>query len=881
MKPSLYQLGRFLLCGVDEKQAMNAWPPAAETIKKIRQPSTFFNEIVSDYLLVSDASTDISCDPQSLRRLLLIARETQAGIIYSDFLTATGNRFVPHPLNDYQEGSIRDDFNFGPFFIMSQAVIKTALKKYGGLPRDASAAFYDLRLKISLDAAILHLPEFLYTASVKKHEMTSAGKTEAHFDYVAKENFIRQKKFEKIATRHLKRIGAHLAPRSQKTERFDAAVAAEASIVIPVLNRQKTIADALTSALAQKTNFTFNVIVVDNHSTDGTANILKKLAARYSNVHYLIPARPDLGIGGCWNEAIYSPHCGRYVVQLDSDDLYSSPHTLQKIIDTLRQGQFAMAVGSYTLVNEKLKPIPPGLIDHREWTHQNGHNNLLRVNGMGAPRAFDAAVIRRLGFPNVSYGEDYAVALRLSREYKIGRIYESLYLCRRWADNTDAGLSVEKQNRNDYYKDSLRTMEIQARQLLNTDERSVQHKSIKKDISHRHSRKYDFARKCDDDISIKKSIKDRHSREGGNPEFIKNSESPVASGLPEKTGRHNIHPEPLPSGRIFAEFPGKDDTTLPALCRNFYNSQKKSWPALAAACLDLAGGQERKLSCGSYKIILQYNPARAVSSGAAVDKESIKKRPCFLCAANRPAEQSGILYRNDYLILCNPAPIFKRHFTIAAREHRPQEITSSLESLLQIASDASPDYTVFYNGPACGASAPDHLHFQMIPFHSLPFLNRLKGMRTMKEISSVRYNLAEGSDRSVIVLESKNADALKKQFLHLMQCAGQILATADEPLINVLCSYRKNCWQLMIFLRQKHRPNAYYAAKDANIFVSPGAVDMAGVVITPMLADYQRLDCGTMQGIYREVSLNEKTLRAIVNKWLSTDSPTGYRPAPV
>jgi len=870
-----------LLRGADEKQAMNARLPAAETVKTIHQPSAFFREISSDYLLASDASTDVSCDPQALRRLLLVARETQAGLIYPDFLTATGDRLVPRPLNDYQAGSIRDDFNFGPFFILSTAAVKTALKKYGGLPRDASAAFYDLRLKISLDAAILHLPEFLYTASVKKQETASAGKAEAHFDYVAKENFIRQKKFEKIATRHLKRIGAHLAARKQTVKPSGADFSAEASIVIPVLNRKKTIADALTSALTQKTNFAFNVIVVDNHSTDGTTGMIKKLAARYSNVHHLIPARRDLGIGGCWNEAIYSPHCGRYVVQLDSDDLYHSPHTLQKIVDTLRKGHYAMVAGSYTLVNERLKPIPPGLIDHREWTSQNGHNNLLRVNGMGAPRAFDTAVIRRTGFPNVSYGEDYAVALRLSREYKIGRIHESLYLCRRWADNTDAGLSVEKQNRNDDYKDSLRTMEIQARQLLNAGERSVRHKSIKKDIEHRHSHGYDFARKYDDDISIKKSIKDRHSRGGGNPEFINNSESPVASGLPEKTGRRNIHPEPLPSGQIFAEFPGKDDTTLPALCRNFYNSQKKSWPTLAAACRDLTLVQERELSCGNYKIILQYNPARAASSGAAVDKASIQKRPCFLCDANRPADQAGILYRSKYLILCNPAPIFKRHFTVVARKHRPQEITSSLNSLLQIACDASPDYTVFYNGPACGASAPDHLHFQMVPFRSLPFLNPPKGTRPVKEISSMRYRAGEGSDRSVMVLESENADTLKEQFLYLLKCAGQILETAEEPLVNVLCTFRKDCWQLMIFLRRKHRPDAYYAAKDANIFVSPGAVDMAGVVITPKPADYQRLDCDTLRNIYREVSLDEGTLRAIVNKWLSADGQTGYRPAPV
>jgi glycosyltransferase involved in cell wall biosynthesis len=234
-----------------------------------------------------------------------------------------------------------------------------------------------------------------------------------------------------------------------------------------VLNRKKTIKDALKSALAQKTNFAFNIIVVDNHSTDNTTDIVKKLAARHPAIQHLIPRRRDLSIGGCWNEAIYSPCCGRFVVQLDSDDLYSSPHTLQNIVNVLAEGKYAMVVGSYTIVNEHLQKIPPGLIDHREWTKANGQNNALRINGMGAPRAFDTAVLRQIGFPNVGYGEDYAVALRMTREYKIGRIYQNLYLCRRWPDNTDAALSVEKQNHNDFYKDKLRTMEIAARQQQN------------------------------------------------------------------------------------------------------------------------------------------------------------------------------------------------------------------------------------------------------------------------------------------------------------------------------------------------------------------------------------------------------------------------------
>jgi glycosyltransferase involved in cell wall biosynthesis len=240
----------------------------------------------------------------------------------------------------------------------------------------------------------------------------------------------------------------------------------EASVITPVRNRKETIAEAVKSALSQQTDFSFNVLVVDNHSTDGTTAILSDLAKRFSNLKHIVPKRTDLGIGGCWNEALNSEACGRYAVQLDSDDLYSSPHTLQKMVDRLRQSRYAMVIGSYTLVNSGLEEISPGLIDHREWTDDNGHNNALRINGLGAPRAFDTALMRGIGFLNVSYGEDYAAALRICREYRIGRIYESLYLCRRWSGNSDAELSIEDANRNNAFKDKIRTDEILARQKI-------------------------------------------------------------------------------------------------------------------------------------------------------------------------------------------------------------------------------------------------------------------------------------------------------------------------------------------------------------------------------------------------------------------------------
>ena len=813
MKPSAYRWGRFFLwSAADEKEAAGVWPAAVA--KEIHRPSLFIKTLSSNFLFVLDSTMDVACNAQALRRLIAIVRDTRAGMIYSDYLDKDGSRLIEHSLIDYQLGSIRNDFNFGRFFAFSVQAAQAALHKYGTLPSDPDAALYDLRLKISTDHLLLHVPEFLYTVSHKKQKPAkkTGRPTEAQFAYVAKENATRQKKFEQVATAHLKRIGAHLPPQTGRVNRETESAQWKASIVIPVFNRKKTIADALTSALGQKTDFPFNILVVDNHSTDGTTGLLKEFAAKYPHVHHVIPTGSDLGIGGCWNEAINSSHCGRYAVQLDSDDLYSSPHTLQKIVTVLTRGRYAMVTGSYTLVNEKLKPIAPGLIDHREWTPANGHNNLLRVNGLGAPRAFDTNVVRQFGFPNVSYGEDYAAVLRISREYKIGRIYESLYLCRRWADNTDAGLSVDKQNRNDFYKDRLRTMEIQARQMMNNN--SPECRALR-----------------------------------------------AALSIP---ARRTETPD-----QIFAEFPTQDNPVLPALCDDLFASQKKNWPQLAAACRDLASARERKVSCDHYSVMLQFNPGRALSSGAAVDAESIKKRPCFLCAGSLPPGQSGILYRNDFLILCNPAPIFHHHFTVVSRRHVQQEISTSLPALLQLATDAAPDYTAFYNGPACGASAPDHLHFQMAPAGVLPSLNELENLPIMVETGGVSYRVSTDTDRAVVMLTSQDDGALIEQFMNLLRTTQSVLVTPDEPLVNILCTYEENHWRLTIFLRRKHRPDAYYAKGDERVFISPGAVDMAGVVITPQLIDFERLDCRGIRNLYREISLEDETVAKILRAALN------------
>jgi glycosyltransferase involved in cell wall biosynthesis len=324
------------------------------------------------------------------------------------------------------------------------------------------AGLYDLRLKISIDNPIYHVKEPLYSMIEAKEPSGS----EKVFAYLDPQNRAVQREMETVFTDYLKRIGAYLPPNFKAVDETQESFPVEASVVIPVRNRRETIAEAVGSTLSQETGFPFNVIVVDNHSTDGTTGILSDIATQYSALKHIIPKRTDLGIGGCWNEALQHEACGRYAVQLDSDDLYSSPHTLQTMVSMLRQGNHAMVIGSYTLVDFRLNQIPPGLIDHREWTDENGHNNSLRINGLGAPRAFNTSLMRKIGFLNVSYGEDYAAALRICRQYRLGRIYESLYLCRRWSGNSDAGLNIEEANRNNAFKDKIRTEEILARQKM-------------------------------------------------------------------------------------------------------------------------------------------------------------------------------------------------------------------------------------------------------------------------------------------------------------------------------------------------------------------------------------------------------------------------------
>jgi len=420
-------------------------------------------EAAGGVLLCVNGDANVLIGPAGIGRLASTLVETGSSLVYGDYLEQTAEELVEHPTIDYQLGSVRDGFDFGPVIALSKDAVQEAESRWGTLSDTRFGGLYELRLRISLISLPLRVPEALYTC--RRLDNRSSGTQQ--FDYVDPRNRGAQLEMERLVTDHLDRLGARLPAKFTPVPLCSETFPVEASVVIPVRNREQTIGDAVRSALQQDATFDYNVIVVDNHSTDGTTDTLKRLSAEDQRLVHLAPESRDLQIGGCWNLAVNSPRCGRIAVQLDSDDLYSGPDTLQQIVDSMSQGLYAMVVGSYRIVNFHLEEIPPGLIDHREWTRQNGRNNLLRVNGLGAPRAYDTHILRQHPFPNVSYGEDYAMGLRLSRDYEIGRTFEPVYLCRRWEGNSDADLALEAKNRHDTYKDRLRTMEILARSQMN------------------------------------------------------------------------------------------------------------------------------------------------------------------------------------------------------------------------------------------------------------------------------------------------------------------------------------------------------------------------------------------------------------------------------
>lgn len=727
----------------------------------------------ADYVMICTRHTTIGWGNNTLERFLRVADDTDAVMVYTDHYKMVEGKMEKHPVIDYQSGSLRDDFDFGSLWCIKAQ----ALADYIAQPDREEyqfAALYDLRLYLSRVGEIFHLNEFLYSEA----ELDTRKSGEKQFDYVNPRNREVQIEMEKACTQHLGKVGALIDTTFYRQPDFgEQDFEYEASVIIPVFNREKTVADAVKSALGQKANFKFNVIVVNNHSTDRTGEILDELKA--DNMIQIGPERTDLGIGGCWNEAINSSFCGKFAVQLDSDDLYSSPKTLQKIVDAFYKQKAAMIIGSYRMCDFDLNTLPPGLIDHKEWTDENGCNNALRINGLGAPRAFFTPLVRQIQFPNTSYGEDYALGLAFSRRYRIGRIYDELYLCRRWGGNSDAALSVEKVNANNLYKDRLRTMELKARQHL---------------------------------------------------------------------------------------LQGKADIMEDSSISRFFNRQLEVWTDARHRFRDLKHVETRQFSD---QLKLQWNPARIVSTGAKIDKKTLGERPCFLCDKNRPKEQMSKQIDEKFHLLVNPFPILPVHFTIPARKHQPQLIYKNYGEMHRFISLHS-DLMVFYNGPKCGASAPDHLHFQAGTNGILPLQTNWQRLsRNLTDIISLNDEEKISVVRDFIVpafvIISKSAESDEALFRRLYKAMPQ-RGDETEPMMNII-SWRKGEEFISVVIpREKHRPEAYFAEGDAQFVVSPGALDMSGLIITPREEDFRKLTEEKALSLLQECGVSEEKMNAIIAK---------------
>lgn len=727
----------------------------------------------ADYVMICTRHTTIGWGNNTLERFLRVADDTDAVMVYADHYKMVEGKMEKHPVIDYQSGSLRDDFDFGSLWCIKAQ----ALADYIAQPDREEyqfAALYDLRLYLSRVGEIFHLNEFLYSEA----ELDTRKSGEKQFDYVNPRNREVQIEMEKACTQHLGKVGALIDTTFYRQPDFgEQDFEYEASVIIPVFNREKTVADAVKSALGQKANFKFNVIVVNNHSTDRTGEILDEL--KVDNLIQIVPERTDLGIGGCWNEAINSSFCGKFAVQLDSDDLYSSPKTLQKIVDAFYKQKAAMIIGSYRMCDFDLNTLPPGLIDHKEWTDENGCNNALRINGLGAPRAFFTPLVRQIQFPNTSYGEDYALGLAFSRRYRIGRIYDELYLCRRWGGNSDAALSVEKVNANNLYKDRLRTMELKARQHL---------------------------------------------------------------------------------------LQGKADIMEDSSISRFFNRQLEVWTDARHRFRDLKHVETRQFSD---QLKLQWNPARIVSTGAKIDKKTLGERPCFLCDKNRPKEQMSKQIDEKFHLLVNPFPILPVHFTIPARKHQPQLIYKNYGEMHRFISLHS-DLMVFYNGPKCGASAPDHLHFQAGTNGILPLQTNWQRLsRNLTDIISLndeeKISVVLDFIVPAFVIISKSAESDEALFRRLYKAMPQ-RGDETEPMMNII-SWRKGEEFISVVIpREKHRPEAYFAEGDAQFVVSPGALDMSGLIITPREEDFRKLTEEKALSLLQECGVSEEKMNAIIAK---------------
>ncbi|MBQ0073391.1 MAG: DUF4922 domain-containing protein [Prevotella sp.] len=749
---------------------------STSTLRRIAEEAT------ADFILLSQKMLPVTLGQHALERFLRTATETNAAMVYADHYTVTEGKREAHPVIDYQEGSIRDDFDFGQLLLIRTSLLKSFIKEQKS--DYAYAGIYALRLYLQRHGVIFHLNEYLYT----EEELDARKSGEKQFDYVNPRNRSVQIEMEKAATEHLEAIGAKVDTTERLTPDFNEQVFdVEASVVIPVFNRAKTIADAVKSALSQKTKFNYNVIVVDNHSTDGTAEILSELSSNNERLIVITPERTDLGIGGCWNVAIDDDRCGRFAVQLDSDDLYSGPDTLQRIVDCFYRQKAAMVIGAYRMCDFDLNTLPPGIIDHKEWTEENGPNNALRINGLGAPRAFFTPLLRHIGFPNTSYGEDYALGLVFSRNFRIGRIYDELYLCRRWGGNSDAALSIDKVNANNLYKDRLRTMEIMARQQTN-------------------------------------------------------------------------------NGQLNA----MDNDSL----QRFFTRQLDRWDDVRQRYADLQNVKTKSVG----ELLLQYNPARMVSTGAKIDKATLTKRPCFLCQHNRPEEQFSkpLFNKNneqEMELLVNPFPILPQHFTIPSLKHEPQSIYNhfpEIHALLR----AHSRLMVFYNGPQCGASAPDHMHLQAGTSGIVPIQTAWpRLMRTLQPVvensDGEGISLMTGYVCPVFVIRSRHGEVEKKMFRRLYRAMTQ--KNDEEPMMNIVAWKHNDEFITLVFPRGKHRPDCYNKEGEEQILVSPGALDMAGLIITPREEDFNKLTGETATAIISEVGISQAEADEIVQHLKDND----------
>ena len=744
---------------------------APESVERYKQVALYAN---TPFTLICTQVQDLEFGYMALERMCDYLSAPQCSMVYADhYKTIKGER-TPHPVIDYQLGSVRDDFDFGSLLMFRTDYLKRAINEIEAEKEYQHSALYALRLALSRYGELTHIREFLYTET--EIDLRKSG--EKQFDYVDPRNRQVQIEREEVFTRHLKKIGAYLKPGMMTVDLKEGEFSHEASIIIPVRNRARTINDAIRSVLEQETSFPFNLIIIDNHSTDGTSEIIEQYKNDNRVIH-LIPERTDLGIGGCWNLGINHPECGRFAIQLDSDDLYSTPHTVQTIVDKFYKEQCAMVIGSYRMTDFTLQTLPPGVIDHKEWTDENGHNNALRINGLGAPRAFFTPLLRKIRVPNTSYGEDYALGLAFSRQYRIGRIYDVLYLCRRWEGNSDAALSIEKINQNNNYKDSLRTLEIKLRQAINKKRQA---------------------------------------------------------------------------GELFIE------------------NQLAKWQTARTNHEALNQIETRRFELAGNTITVQFNPARAVSTCAKVDKSSIEARKCFLCPENKPNEQDEIIISLDepFSLRINPYPILPGHLTISSLKHQDQvladktirQLPGKLISWLE--EYFASGYVLFYNGAKCGASAPDHFHFQAVKQSDVPVIQQWERLMETavreKEIKTENGNTYSSFQITSYICPiqvficNHSADILPEMINQYLESLP-LHEGESEPRYNLFAwQDKQRGFTMAYFPREEHRPACYTATGGEQLLVSPGALDMAGLLVTPRKEDFDKIIESDITQIYKEVA---------------------------